>query len=112
MVVTFMSIGVRITKLRKDSRLTQQELADKLGITRAALSHYEKDRREPDSDTLVKISDFFDVTTDYILGKTDGNAKSKTVNSAYHEYEKLTEEEKDYLDMQLEIYRKMKDKNK
>ncbi|UOE54946.1 helix-turn-helix domain-containing protein [Cytobacillus oceanisediminis] len=107
-----MSIGVRITKLRKELKLTQQELADKIGITRAALSHYEKDRREPDTDTLVKMSDFFSVTTDYLLGKTDDLKNGEKINSAFHEFEKLTEEEKDYLDMQLEIYRKMKDKNK
>lgn len=63
-----MSLGGRIAGLRENTRLTQEELADKIGITRAALSHYEKDRREPDYETLKKIADFFNVTTDYLLG--------------------------------------------
>lgn len=79
MVVATMSIGVRITKLRKQLNLTQQELSDKIGITRAALSHYEKDRREPDTSTIVKLSDFFQVSTDYLLKGEDFISRAKEI---------------------------------
>ncbi|MGX7596335.1 helix-turn-helix domain-containing protein [Planococcus plakortidis] len=66
-----MGIGNKIAELRQKHRpkLTQQDFADKIGISRAALSHYEKERRDPDFETLIKIADYFDVTTDYLLGR-------------------------------------------
>lgn len=66
-----MSLGKTLASLRKEIKLTQQQLASALEITRGALSMYELDRREPDNSTLIKISDYFDVSTDYLLGKTD-----------------------------------------
>lgn len=63
--------GDRIAQQREKMGMTQEELSAKLGITRAALSHYEKNRREPDSDTLNKIADFFDISIDYLLGRTE-----------------------------------------
>lgn len=62
-----MQVGDRIVMLRESENLTQQELAQKLGISRSALSHYEKNRRAPDYETLVKIAKYFHVTTDYLL---------------------------------------------
>jgi transcriptional regulator with XRE-family HTH domain len=68
MVVLNMSIGKRISDLRKQHNLTQEELAKRVGISRAALSHYEKDRREPDSETIKKFATYFNVTTDSLYG--------------------------------------------
>lgn len=65
-----MTLGDKITQLREEAKLTQEELADKIGITRAALSHYEKNRREPDYETLKKFADFFNVSTDWLLGRS------------------------------------------
>jgi transcriptional regulator with XRE-family HTH domain len=66
-----MKHGDRIALLREKNGLTQEELSAKLGISRAALSHYETNRREPDYNTLQKIADFFEVSIDYLLGRTD-----------------------------------------
>ncbi|MBD0379770.1 helix-turn-helix domain-containing protein [Paenibacillus sedimenti] len=63
--------GDRIALLREKHALTQEELAHKLGISRASLSHYETSRREPDYDTIAKIASFFHVTIDYLLGRTN-----------------------------------------
>jgi len=63
--------GERIAYLREKHKMKQEELAAKLGISRASLSHYEKQRRQPDYKTLKKIADYFDVTIDYIIGRTD-----------------------------------------
>jgi transcriptional regulator with XRE-family HTH domain len=63
--------GDRIAHLRERSTLTQEELANKLGISRASLSHYETSRREPDYDTINKIASFFKVSIDYLLGRSD-----------------------------------------
>ncbi|WP_426449050.1 helix-turn-helix domain-containing protein [Paenibacillus sp. S-38] len=63
-------IGNRIALLREKQGMTQEELSIKLNISRASLSHYEKNRREPDYDTLVKIANYFKISIDYLLGRT------------------------------------------
>lgn len=62
-------LGRRLKFLR-DAR-TQEEVSKKLGLSRATYSHYENDRVEPDTLMLNKMADFFGVTTDYLLGRTD-----------------------------------------
>lgn len=70
-------IGSRITKARKEINLNQKELAEKCGITEATLSRYENDLREPKSEIVVRMADALNVTTDYLLGRT--NEKTFTV---------------------------------
>ncbi|WP_201319226.1 helix-turn-helix domain-containing protein [Paenibacillus sp. EPM92] len=66
-----MKYGERIASLREKHAMTQEELSNKLGITRASLSHYENNRRAPDYDTITNIAGFFNVSIDYLLGRTD-----------------------------------------
>ena len=66
-----MKTGNRIAFLRDQRGWTQEELSSSLGISRAALSHYEKNRREPDTETLAKIADLFGVSIDYLVGRTN-----------------------------------------
>ena len=58
-------------RLRSSSGLTQVEMAKKLGISRSTIGMYETGAREPDFETLEKIADFFNVDTDYLLGRTE-----------------------------------------
>lgn len=69
-----MTCGDKIAALREKRGLTQEDLASKIGISRASLSHYEKNRREPDYTTLTKLADFFHVSVDYLLGRTADSA--------------------------------------
>lgn len=62
-------IGDRIKELRKEKDVTQKELATFLGLTPKMISFYEKEERFPPHDIILKLSDFFDVSTDYLLGK-------------------------------------------
>lgn len=64
--------------IRLDFKKTQQEIADFLGITRPTYSRYENGEREPDYETLKKIADYFDVTTDYLLGRTEQKEKDSS----------------------------------
>ncbi|MFC5649870.1 helix-turn-helix domain-containing protein [Paenibacillus solisilvae] len=66
-----MNIGSHIAKLRENRGWTQEQTAALLGISRAALSHYEKNRREPDSEILSKFADMFNVSVDYLVGRTN-----------------------------------------
>lgn len=63
-----MKIGNRIFALREERGLTQKDLSGEIGISRAALSHYENNRRKPDYETLHKIADYFGVQVDYLMG--------------------------------------------
>ncbi len=64
-------LGKRLKELRSSRKLTQTEIAEKLGITRGTYAHYEIDKRQPDYETLKKIAKYYDVNTDYLLGLTD-----------------------------------------
>lgn len=59
----------QIQNLRKERKITQQQLADVLGITYQAYAHYEKNRCKPDIDTLVTLADYFGVTISYLIGR-------------------------------------------
>ena len=56
-----------LKELRLQRKLTQQDVADYLNISRSAYTNYETDRRGPDKDTLLKLSEFFDVSIDYLM---------------------------------------------
>lgn len=62
--------GTRIRKLRKLEKITQQELADVLGVAKSTISMYENDQREPDFETLEAIADYFNVDMNYLSGWT------------------------------------------
>ena len=61
----------RIKNLRKSCGLSQQTVAERLGLTRAAYANYEQGIREPSVETIKKICIFFDVSADYLIGLTD-----------------------------------------
>lgn len=71
--------GNRLKSLRKHLDKTQEEVAAELGVTRGAYSHFENDRNEPDSETLRKLADYFQVSTDYLLGRTDETFSFQTL---------------------------------
>ena len=73
-----MSLGKRLKKARNNKDLTQEEAAKRLGITFQALSNYERDYRDPDTTLLAKIAELYDVTTDYLLGRSD--KRKETLN--------------------------------
>ena len=62
---------IRLRELRKDKKLSQQAVADMLGVTQATLSGWENEKYEIDNQSLSKLASFFEVTIDYLLGRTD-----------------------------------------
>lgn len=61
----------RLKFLRSRKGITQQELADAVGVSRTAITGYERLNKQPSFDLLIKIAEYFNVTTDYLLGKSD-----------------------------------------
>ncbi len=69
----------RLKFLREEHKLSQTELANALGISRGSLSFYENAERTADIETLYKVSEYFGVTLDYLIGKSDNRTKENAV---------------------------------
>lgn len=64
-------MGKRIRELRKEKCVTQDVLARALGVTQDSISLWETDKRIPDTQYVVGMAKYFDVTADYLLGLSD-----------------------------------------
>ena len=62
-----MTLADRIQQLRKQKGISQEELADRVGVSRQAVSKWESAQSVPDLDKILLLSDYFEVTTDYLL---------------------------------------------
>lgn len=65
------NMGNKLKELRKQKRLTQKQVADRIGLAISAVSSYEAGSRYPSYDVLIKLARIFHVSTDYLLGMTD-----------------------------------------
>ena len=65
------SFNIRVKELSVSRKLSQQELANFLKISKSSVNMYERGEREPGLDTLENIADFFNVDMDYLMGKSD-----------------------------------------
>ena len=68
----------RIRDLREDMDLRQIDVTNATGIDQKTLSNYETGKTNPDSYALIRLADFFNVSIDYLVGRTDINILSKT----------------------------------
>jgi transcriptional regulator with XRE-family HTH domain len=97
-----MVFSKRLAELRSKNKMTQQELADKIGVSRGTIGMYEIGKRDPDTDTLIKIAKVFNVTTDHLLGNTPTPAdKISDSVSDDPELAKFWDELKEREDLQL-----------
>lgn len=60
-----------LKKLRQEKGISQQVLADFILVSQQSVNKYENHKVEPDIDTIVKIADYFEVSVDYLIGRTD-----------------------------------------
>lgn len=77
-----MNIAERIQRLRKARGMSQEELADHMGVSRQAVSRWESGQSTPDLDKVVLLSDFFETTTDYLLKGTEPGPQGNSPKSA------------------------------
>lgn len=77
-----MSLGEKLQKLRKENMLTQESLAEKLGVSRQAISKWELDETLPDTNKLISISRLFLVSIDYLL-LDEFDQSTKKVNNTH-----------------------------
>lgn len=101
----------RLISLRNLKELSQYEIAERLGFSRGQYANYEQGTREPDFETLQKLADFFEVSTDYLLGRTDDPEVKSDGEMYFFEKDKWSPEEIDEARAFIEARRQMK-KNK
>lgn len=106
-----MTTGERIARLRKRRSLTQPELAKVMNVSQSTMTSWENDRRSVSNDDLIKLADFFEVTTDYLLGRdVDDN-----LTVAAHMDDDLTPEQraeiKEFIEFKKAQYRKQHEKD-
>jgi len=65
------AFSMRLRELRAVKKVTQKHVAESIGISVRAYQHYELDEKEPTLGNINKLADFFEVTTDYLLGRSD-----------------------------------------
>lgn len=63
--------GRKLKELRLEKKINQSELGEMIGVSPSTVGMYERDQRFPDKDMLSKIADYFEVSVDYLLGRTD-----------------------------------------
>lgn len=80
------SLGDRIKSLRERNGISQKDFAKKINVSNVVLSRYESNERKPDYDTLQLIADYFEVTTDYLLGRTDFPEYNKQQQSEFERF--------------------------
>ncbi len=68
------TLATRLKELRKEKGYTLEQMANDLNTTKVTLSRYENGTREPKGETLNVLSDYFNVSIDYLFGKTDARA--------------------------------------
>ena len=84
----------RLIQLRKSTNLYQADMAKKIGVARATYGAYEQGTRQPDFETLKKIADYFEVTSDYLLYGVDDKSNKQMVMGNEVDLSQLSEKER------------------
>ena len=108
-----MSFGRKLKLLREEKRMLQSELAGLLNLAPSSISMYEQDERDPDTSTVKKIAEIFNVSTDYLLGLTDEKEINEPIEIAANMGDKadlseMTEKDKAYI---LDLIERLKGKS-
>jgi len=74
-------LGKRLKALREKKGISQKFVATKIGVNNSTLSGYESGYREPDGETLSRLADFYEVTTDYLLGRSNNSQLSSNTET-------------------------------
>jgi transcriptional regulator with XRE-family HTH domain len=98
-------IGKILKELRIQNNLNQSELGNIIGISRSIIGHYENEQNSPPIDVLEKLADYFNVSTDYLLGRTEIKNIEDMIIEHKKEYS-VSEKDIEYI---KELYNKIKD---
>lgn len=104
-MVVSMTLGERLKAAREKKGWSQLYVAQKLGIANTVLSNYERDYRDPDTETLKRLAELYEVSTDYLLGI---EVRESSGRAYYGGGKDLTDDERVAVEAFLEGYRRRK----
>ncbi len=90
-----MTLGEIVKELLEQHDMTQKQLAEALMLSPSALGNYIQNIREPDYATLIRIADYFHVTTDFLLDHRDETCSSHNENALLNVFRSMTEEQQE-----------------
>lgn len=93
----------RMKELREAKNLSQADIARDLNISRQSYNFYENNKRDPDTATLIKIANYFEVSIDYLLGKNETTAEKHNIDISPEDLELLKQIKKASADKQKAI---------
>ncbi|MBU2703652.1 transcriptional regulator with XRE-family HTH domain [Sporomusaceae bacterium BoRhaA] len=99
-------LGDNIRKLRNKRGLTQAQFGEAIGVAESTISLYESGKREPDNKTLLRIAEYFQCTTDYLLGRTNDPKGYKIDTIAAHRTDDPTKQLPEEARKSLEEFKK------
>jgi transcriptional regulator with XRE-family HTH domain len=106
-----MSFGKRLTEVRKNKGLSQEDLAKHLGTKSPVIGRYERDEMKPSIDTANKLAEYLEVSLDYLIGNIDVLLDTNTLNRVL-EVQQLPEDVKDklfyFIDMTIRDFKAKK----
>lgn len=85
----------RLVEARKKRGLSQDDLANKTKLQASAISHFETGSRKPSFDNLKRLADALEITSDYLLGRTDDPSGIIENDPIYRDFENLTAKDRD-----------------
>lgn len=99
--------GDRLKQLRKENNLLQKELADMLNVSASTIGMYERNQRDPDTNTLRFLADYFNVSVDYLLARTESRQVYSKVSEASEDYlQGLDSEQIKAVKNMIEVFKK------
>jgi len=91
-----MLFGDRLTDIRKKKKISQDELAKKIGVHAPVIGRYERGEVKPSIEVAMNIAEALDVSLDYLVGSTDSQLEKNIINRIQN-IQKLTDEDKGHL---------------
>lgn len=107
----------RLKELRNCAKISQQQLADIIGISQQSINKYENHNVEPDIATLISLADYFHTSVDYLIGNSDINRIAESVSpldlneeemNLVSEYRKLIPQEKNLVNCTIQAFNQYK----
>ena len=98
----------RIRDLREDKELKQSELAEIIKVAQRTISDYETERTEPSKEIWIKLAEFFEVSTDYLMGKTNNPSTDNFTEGMEEEDIKELEKYKELLKIKRQMEKNKK----
>lgn len=74
---------IKLKSIREERNYSQRELAEAIHVSTSTISHYEKGTREPDTTTLIQLSDYLNVSADYLIGRAQSNITPEQMSKPY-----------------------------